>query len=126
MEKDRQETRIFCGEDVIRGRLLSAYDALVDQEISELRGLGLPLPDEFEFDEHTIVVMDSELKHLEDTWEIPFLPRLLFDQAFNELVRCGVLDLKIEPEIDDENGKETGHFIKKYKRVKTELSPKEE
>ena len=125
MERYRQETKILCGEDVIRERLLTAFDTLVEQEIRGLRGLGLPLPDEFEFNEHTIVAMDSELKHPEDTWEIPFLPRLLTEQAFKELVKSGVLVQTIEPEMDDETGVGTGYYTFKFKRVNGDIAPME-
>lgn len=118
----REEIRTQT-EAAVSERILVAFDALVDRTKQKMTDLNIPLPDEFEYDEHQIVVMDAMLRHPEDAVN-HFLPRSLYNTAFDRLVESGVLQRTITPGRDnDEERKDSDYFFIRYKRPQAALTP---
>lgn len=110
---ERQEAK-RQGEDIVCEGLLAAYDTLDQRRKQALESLGLSIPGYFEFDEWEIRAMYSELRHTEETEEVPFLPKGISDRAFDQLVESGLLIPTKMPEYNE--GERTGHYINGYRR----------
>lgn len=115
-----KETEPLCGEDVICKRIITSFDALVTEEALRRRSLGMPPPEEFEFEEDEIISMYSQLYLPEHSWDTTSLPRMLVDSAFNILVGSGTLQQTTILDINLETGEEEGDLFKKYKRPQSE------